>query len=463
MLQVQIVTITLVALAVGGFVLGRRHSLSLADGRRRNLHSLPNYHGYFILLMTLLPGLVMLGVYLVLRDPAIQWLTRQRLPSNLADQSAGEVSLLMSKIERAAAGEEVLGGLPEGAQPVADYLAQLQVWGDWVVIPLVALPALAGFLYSRSRLAPRFRARNATERIIRVLMIVCSVLAVLTTFGIVMSVLFEAIRFFSRESIFEFFSSLTWDPGTAIREGQAAGQQEGEFGIIPLFAGTLLIATIAMAVAVPLGLLSAIYLAEFAHKRVRAVLKPALEILAGVPTIVYGVFAALTVGPFLIDLGESLGLEVGAKSALAAGSVMGIMLIPFVSSLSDDVITAVPQSLRNGAYSLGATQGETILRVVFLAALPGIVGAILLAISRAIGETMIVLLAAGLRANLTANPLDTTTTVTVQIANLLTGDQRFDSAKTLSAFALGLVLFLATLALNVGALKFTQHYREKYD
>jgi phosphate transport system permease protein len=324
------------------------------------------------------------------------------------------------------------------------------------------VPSLLGFWASLTQVSPDFRARNAAERIILGVMIFCAVVAILTTFGIVMSVLFESLRFFRREPITEFLFSLDWNPGTAIREGQVTGV-EGQFGIIPLFAGTLLIATVAMSIAVPLGLLSAIYLAEFADRRVRAVIKPALEILAGIPTVVYGVFAALTVAPFLVDLGERVGLDVAAKSALAAGSVMGLMIVPFVSSLSDDVITAVPQKLRNGAYSLGATEGETMLKVVLPAALPGIVGAILLAISRAIGETMIVLLAAGLRANMTLNPLDATTTVTVQIANLLTGDQRFDSAKTLSAFALGLVLFIATLGLNLAALKFTQRYREKYD
>ncbi|MGF1475745.1 MAG: phosphate ABC transporter permease subunit PstC [Geminicoccaceae bacterium] len=463
MLQVQFVALTIVLVSVAGFVLGRQRSLVLADGKRRNLHSLPHYHGWFALLATLLPGLIALGLYLAFRQPVLDWLTLRQLPQHLADQGAGDVSLLMSRVQRAAAGADVLGGLPEGAAPVADYLASAQRWAAWLAIPIVALPAFAGFAYSQSRLAPAFRARNMTEKIIRALMIACAVVAILTTFGIVMSVLFEAIRFFSRVSILEFFTSLTWNPGTAIREDQAAGAQQGEFGIIPLFAGTLLIATIAMTVAVPLGLLAAIYLSEYANRRVRGFLKPLLEILAGIPTVVYGVFAALTVGPFIIDIGGSLGLDVGAKSALAAGSVMGIMIIPFISSLSDDAITAVPQKLRDGAYMLGATQGEAIIKAVLPAALPGLVGAVLLAISRAIGETMIVLLAAGLRANLTANPLDTTTTVTVQIASLLTGDQRFDSAKTLSAFALGLVLFVVTLMLNVGALKFSQHYREKYD
>ncbi|MGF1552057.1 MAG: phosphate ABC transporter permease subunit PstC [Paracoccaceae bacterium] len=460
---VQIVAVVVALMALTGLLMGRSRALAMAGGRRRELHSLPTYHGWFSLLATLVPALLFMGLYLVLREPLVQWLTMQQLPEDIASQGAGRISLLMAKIERASFGQDVLGGLPEGTGPVADYMASARSWSSWAAIPIVALPALIGFLYSQSRVAPQFRARNATERMVRGLMILCAVIAILTTFGIVMSVLFESVRFFSMVSPIEFFTSLEWNPGTAIREDQVAGAAEGSFGILPLFVGTLLIATVAMAVAIPFGLLSAIYLAEFAHPRVRAVLKPLLEVLAGIPTVVYGVFAALTVTPFIIDSATALGLDVGAKSALAAGSVMGLMIIPFVSSLSDDVITAVPQRLRDGAYTLGATQSETILKVVLPAALPGIVGAVLLAISRAIGETMIVLLAAGLRANLTLNPLDTTTTVTVQIANLLTGDQQFDSPKTLSAFALGLVLFVATLALNLGALKFTQAYREKYD
>jgi phosphate transport system permease protein len=458
----QVLALALVALAVVGYVSARSRALVAADGRRRNLHSLPVHHGLFVALATILPALVMFVLYFTLRGPILDWLTIRALPEEIAGRTAGEISLLLAQIQRAAAGGEVLGGLPEAARTAAEFLARARTWADWLVIPIVAVPSLLGFWASLAQVSPDFRARNAAERIILGVMIFCAVVAILTTFGIVMSVLFESLRFFRREPITEFLFSLDWNPGTAIREGQVTGV-EGQFGIIPLFAGTLLIATVAMSIAVPLGLLSAIYLAEFADRRVRAVIKPALEILAGIPTVVYGVFAALTVAPFLVDLGERVGLDVAAKSALAAGSVMGLMIVPFVSSLSDDVITAVPQKLRNGAYSLGATEGETMLKVVLPAALPGIVGAILLAISRAIGETMIVLLAAGLRANMTLNPLDATTTVTVQIANLLTGDQRFDSAKTLSAFALGLVLFIATLGLNLAALKFTQRYREKYD
>jgi phosphate transport system permease protein len=306
-----------------------------------------------------------------------------------------------------------------------------------------------------------FRARNRVERAIEYLLVAASMVAILTTVGIFLSVLFEALRFFSEVSPLDFLFGLTWSPQTAIRTDQVGSS--GAFGAVPLFAGTLLISGLAMLVAVPVGLMSAIYLAEYASRRVRAYAKPLLEILAGIPTVVYGYFAALTVGPILRQAGETLGFNVASESALGAGLVMGIMIIPFVSSLSDDVINAVPQSMRDGSYGLGATRSETIRHVVLPAALPGIVGAVLLAVSRAIGETMIVVMAAGLSANLTANPFEAVTTVTVQIVTLLVGDQEFDSAKTLAAFALGLVLFVVTLALNVIALHVVRHYREQYE
>jgi phosphate transport system permease protein len=292
-------------------------------------------------------------------------------------------------------------------------------------------------------------------------MISCSTIAIFTTIGIVLSVLFEATRFFQSVPFTDFVFGLEWSPQTAIRADQVGSS--GSFGAIPLFAGTLLISFIAMLVAVPIGLMSALYLSEYASRKVRAIAKPVLEILAGIPTVVYGFFAALVVAPFVRDLGANIGLDVSSESALAAGLVMGIMIIPFVSSLSDDVINAVPQAMRDGSYAVGATHAETITKVIFPAALPGIVGGILLAISRAIGETMIVVMAAGLSANLTANPLEAVTTVTVQIVTLLTGDQEFDSPKTLAAFALGLMLFVTTLVLNVIALYVVRKYREQYE
>jgi phosphate transport system permease protein len=289
----------------------------------------------------------------------------------------------------------------------------------------------------------------------------CSLVAIVTTVGIISSLVFESARFFSMVPFHEFLFGLNWEPQIPIRADQVAGA--GAFGWIPVLTGTLVVTVIALAIAVPIGLASAIYLNEFATPRLRKIAKPMLEILAGIPTVVYGFFAALSVGPAIRALGERIGLDVASESALSAGLVMGVMIIPFVSSLSDDVINAVPQSLREGSLGLGATPSETIRRVVLPAALPGIVGAVLLAVSRAVGETMIVVMAAGLAANLTLNPLEAVTTVTVQIVTLLVGDQEFDSAKTLAAFALGLVLFLVTLALNVLALHVVRRYREQYD
>jgi len=308
---------------------------------------------------------------------------------------------------------------------------------------------------------PRFAARVAVERTLARVLMGSSALAILVTAGIVFSLVFETGRFFEKVSPIEFLFGLQWSPQTAIRADQVGSS--GAFGAVPVFAGTLLITAIAMLVAVPIGLLSAIHMTFYASARFRDVAKPALEMLAGVPTVVYGFFAALLVAPTVRSLGEAIGLSVASESALAAGLVMGIMIIPFISSLSDDAITAVPLALRDGSYGLGATRSETIRHVIIPAALPGIVGGVLLAVSRAIGETMIVVMAAGLAANLTANPLEAVTTVTVQIVALLTGDQEFDSAKTLSAFALGLVLFCVTLVLNVFALRIVQRYREKYD
>jgi len=326
---------------------------------------------------------------------------------------------------------------------------------------VVLTVAIGGLALGRRRVRPSLRARPVVERIVNWTLLIASVIAVFTTIGIVLSLLFESIRFFDVVSPFEFLFGLAWSPQTALRADQVGGS--GTFGAVPIFAGTLLITVIAMAVAVPVGLLSAIYMAEYASPAMRSIIKPVLEILAGIPTVVYGFFAALTIGPALRGFGEQIGIGIASESALAAGLVMGVMIIPFVSSLSDDVINAVPQALRDGAYAVGATPSETVRQVVLPAALHGIVGAVLLAVSRAIGETMIVVMAAGLSANLTANPFEAVTTVTVQIVTLLIGDQEFDSAKTLAAFALGLVLFLVTLALNIVALVVVRRYREEYD
>jgi phosphate transport system permease protein len=329
-----------------------------------------------------------------------------------------------------------------------------------VAMAALALGAL-GAWFARGRVSAALNARVPVESAMRWALAASSLVAILTTIGIVASLIVEAARFFERVPITDFLFGLQWSPQTAIRADQVGSS--GAFGAVPVFAGTLLITLIALSVAVPIGLLAAIYLSDYAKARTRALVKPALEVLAGIPTVVYGFFAALTVAPAVRGFGERLGLDVASESALAAGSVMGVMIIPFVSSLSDDVIKAVPQSLREASLALGATPSETIRRVVVPAALPGIVGAVLLAVSRAVGETMIVVMAAGLAANLTANPLEAVTTVTVQIVTLLVGDQEFDSAKTLAAFALGLALFLVTLALNAIALEVVRRYREQYE
>lgn len=305
------------------------------------------------------------------------------------------------------------------------------------------------------------RGARPLERAIQIFMVICSVIAIVITIGIVFSLAFEAYRFFQLVSLQEFLFGLQWSPQTAIRSDQVGA--EGSFGAVPLITGTLLISAIAMATATPLGLASAIYLAEYASPAVRNIVKPLLEILAGIPTVVYGFFAALTVAPIIRWTGTEVGLEVASESALAAGLVMGIMIVPLISSLSDDVINAVPQSLRDASLGLGATKSETIRKVVLPAAIPGVAGSLLLATSRAIGETMIVVMAAGMAANLTANPLQAVTTITVQIVALLTGDQEFESAKTLSAFALGLLLFIVTLVLNIIAQFIVKRFSEQYD
>ena len=336
---------------------------------------------------------------------------------------------------------------------------------DVMTAPMLAggigAAALLAGVHGHRTIAPEVRSRVYVERYVRIALFLCSVVAVLTTFGIVFSLIFESARFFEKVSMLDFLTGLQWSPQTAIRADQAG--QSGAFGAIPIFAGTFMIMAVAMLIATPIGLLIAIYLSEYASAKVRATVKPFIEILAGVPTVVYGFFALLTVGPAIRGLAESLGFSVPTQSAIAAGSVMGVMIIPFISSLSDDVINAIPQNLRDGAYALGATKSETMMQVIFPAALPGIMGAILLGVSRAIGETMIVVMAAGRAANLTGNPFEAVTTVTVQIVALLTGDQEFDSAKTLAAFALGLILFIITLILNIIALLIVRRYREQHE
>jgi len=325
--------------------------------------------------------------------------------------------------------------------------------------------AAIGLMVGMSQVKPDFHARQAIERVIRWILVTAALISIFTTFGILFSIVFEALRFFQMHSFWDFITGTVWNPGASFLAAAGRADEGGaaaQFGSVPLFAGTFMITAIAMLVAIPVGLLSAIYMAEFAPQRVRTLARPTLEVLAGVPTVVYGFFAAITVAPLIVDLAGFLGLDASFNNAVAPGVVMGIMIIPFISSLSDDVINAVPDSMRQGSLALGMTKGETIRDVVIPAALPGIISASLLAVSRALGETMIVVMAAGMRPNLTANPLEDMTTVTVRIVAALTGDLEFESAETLSAFALGLVLFAVTLSLNLVSVLMIRRFREKY-
>jgi phosphate transport system permease protein len=459
-----ILLLALLAVLALAYHLGRKRAVTVAGGPTRisTLHSLPGYYGFYTALWAGLPAILILAVWLGLQDEVVTSLVKSELPAAMTEgMSEGQLGLLVNDVKNLATGNIVSVDAGPEIRAAADHFARLQQIARFALWGLVLALALGSMSLALNRIAPDLRARNGVERTVMVILIAFSSIAILTTLGIVLSVVFESLIFFQHIPWSEFFFGTEWSPQTALRADQVGST--GAFGAVPLFAGTLLISFIAMLVAVPIGLMAAIYLSEYAPRHLRSVAKPVLEVLAGIPTVVYGFFAALTVAPAIRVWGEALGLTVASESALAAGLVMGIMIIPFVSSLSDDVINAVPQSMRDGSYALGATQSETIKRVILPAALPGIVGGILLAVSRAIGETMIVVMAAGMSANLTANPLEAVTTVTVQIVTLLTGDQEFDSPKTLAAFALGLTLFVVTLILNVIALHIVRKYREQYE
>ncbi len=451
----------LLALSALAFYLGRNRAIQASSGHIRNLHSLPTYYGYFVALWCGLPALVILCLWLLFDDKLILQMVISQLPESWRNLPEDRLSLIINQIHNLVAVETCRQEVDPALQRAADHYRQLKAIGYQALTVLVLVIATASLTYGYRHVSPQMRARNSVEKVVRFTLILSSTLAIFVTIGIVLSVLFEAVRFFSKIPVTEFLFGLKWSPQMAIRADQVGAS--GAFGFIPLLTGTLLISAIAMAVATPIGLLAAIYLSEYAKSRTRSIVKPLLEVLAGVPTVVYGFFAALVVAPLLRDFGIELGLKVSAESALAAGLVMGVMIIPFVSSLTDDALTAVPRSLREGAYGLGATQAETITGVVLPAALPGIVSGLLLAVSRAIGETMIVVMAAGMTAKLTLNPLESVTTITVQIVALLVGDQEFDSPKTLAAFALGLTLFLITLALNLVALHVVRKFREQYE
>jgi phosphate transport system permease protein len=458
-LSIALVAVLVIAAAAGLFA--RNRASGLRGGGAR-LNSLPNYHALYVGLWAALPAILFLAAW----APVQTNLVNQAVLASPAGQQLPAFDMardaILGEAREIAAGEREVGFNPESSALAPIYAASMAKYaalGGGIAI----LIALTGGFFALRRIGADFRARTGVERWMMGLLLGASLIAILTTLGIVLSLLFESLRFFKLVSPTEFLFGTSWSPQMALRADQAGSS--GTFGSIPLFWGTIFIgAIIAMIVAIPLGLMSAIFLTQYAHPRVRRWLKPILEILAGVPTVVYGYFAALTVAPLVRDFGISIGISsASSESALAAGLVMGIMIIPFVSSMADDSIAAVPQAMRDGSLALGATRSETIKKVVLPAALPGVVGGVLLAVSRAIGETMIVVMAAGLAANLTANPFESVTTVTTQIVQLLTGDQEFDSAKTLAAFALGLALFIITLILNLIALRVVRKYREAYE
>ncbi|MFD2236182.1 phosphate ABC transporter permease subunit PstC [Aureimonas populi] len=490
-----LVLIVLAIAALSAFGAARRSRAVAAAGGGARLHSRPVYHGAYAACLAAVPALLLLALWLAISPAVVSGLVRETFPEDLGPQlsafpglTEGIVDALSRGIRSLPAAEQAgvtamgiaeLGpALQRRGFPIAAAAQDFMIGSATARIAAedtsrqamsvaVLVLSLAGAAIGVAGVKLRLKARDRVEGIVRAFLILCSSLAILTTVGIVFSMLFQAMDFFSMVPIGEFLFGTVWDPRFASAGSTAAGQ----FGLVPLLAGTLYIALVAMLFAVPIGLFAAIYMAEYAGPRTRSLVKPLLEVLAGIPTIVYGFFALITVGPLLRDLsGQLNGLLTGsyatfiqAQSVLTAGIVMGIMLIPFVSSLSDDVITAVPRSLRDGSLGLGATRSETVKKVVLPAALPGIVSALLLTASRAIGETMIVVLAAGIAANITINPFEAMTTVTVKIVSQLTGDIDFTSPQSLVAFALGLTLFVITLALNVFALYIVRKYREQYE
>ena len=446
--------------SVLAYNLGRSRASHLARTEAARLHSLPSYYGYYVALSCLLPALIWALLWVSFEPWFITRGALAALPISMTEVSSEQLSLVVNDLLNFVGGVNAGAESPE-IRKAAERYRELENYSRWLRTLSVIGVGFLGGLVAMRQVGPACRARNKVEGILGLLLVGSAGVAILTTIGIVLSVLIESIRFFGKVPITEFLFGLKWSPQIAIRPDQVGST--GAFGAVPLMVGTVLISLVAMSVSVPIGLLSAIYLSEYATPHFRAWAKPLLEVLAGIPTVVYGFFAALVVAPFVRGMGMRLGLDVSSESALAAGLVMGVMIIPFVSSLSDDFINAVPQSLRDGAYALGATQSETIKQVVLPAALPGIVGGVLLAVSRSIGETMIVVMAAGLSANMTFNPLQAVTTVTTQIVTLLIGDQEFDSPKTLAAFALGLLLFMVTLGLNILALHIVRKYREQYE
>ena len=452
----------IILFGLSSYYFGRSEARKLITTNKIKLNALPSYYGYYLGIWCGLPALIILSLWSLFEPTIIKMVI-------LSNFSNVESKDLFYEQTLSFFNGNFTGELTNNIKIASEKYSSLNAIAYNSKIALLASAVIFSTSYAYKKVKSNNRARDDVELILKGLLFVSSLVAILTTIGIIVSLLFESIKFFSTINLFDFIFGTSWSPQRAfVRDASTITPEEylelkDAFGSVPLFAGTAFIALIAMCVAVPIGLFSGIYLAEYASTKVRKYSKPIIEILAGIPTVVYGFFAALTVGPFFRTVGESLGLTVSSESALAAGLILGGMIIPYISSLSDDVINSVPQSLRDGSYAVGATKSETIKKVIIPAALPGIIGSILLAVSRAIGETMIVVMAAGLAANLTINPLESTTTITTQIVMILVGDQEFDSPKTQAAFALGLTLFIATLFLNYIALRVVKKYREKYD
>ena len=454
-----ILTFSLIAFSSVSYLVCRNRVLYKIKVTQTASKSLPKHYSQNLLIWSFVPAFMLLLLLTIGTPRLLDSLYSERIAEAHPHFSLAEIQLNLSKVKNIVAG--AVSSDDDSVNIIAsEFASSSQNFEILKSLSIILLGMLCSIIFIKNIDLSK-NARESVENFLQGAFLVSGIFAILTTVAIIVSLSVEAIRFFSLYNFFDFIFGLHWAPNIAIREDQVAAQ--GSFGMIPVLLGTIVVATIAMFVALPIGLFSAIYLAEFASKPVRDIIKPILEILAGIPTVVYGYFAALTAAPFFRDLGAGLGISVSSESALAAGCVMGIMIIPFISSLSDDVIRSVPQSLRDGSLGLGATRAETITKVILPAALPGLVGAFLLAVSRAIGETMIVVMAAGLSAKLTVNPLETVTTVTVQIVSLLTGDTEFDDIKTLSAFGLGLALFTFTLLLNVLALTISRRLAERYD
>ena len=451
----------LLALVAIAYQIGLSKSRDLA-GKGNNsatLHSRPGYYGALVALWCGVPAFLILIIWNLVEPSVLQHIIFNNIPASVSatlDEASREV--LIDRVQAIASGFGVTDHPAAYELAAAQQLAKFETIGSFAKLAIVISAGLAGLVWAKRHVSQQFRARNQVEKAINVGLILCSGVAILTTIGIVLSMLSEALHFFRFVSPADFFFGTEWNPGFS-----TSGNAEGSYGILPLIWGTLMVSGIALLVAVPVGLMIAIYLAEYASPNLRSWAKPTIEVLAGIPTIVYGVFALMVIGPFFKMIGEIVGIDINATSALTAGFVMGIMIIPFVSSLSDDIITQVPRALRDGSLGLGATKSETIRQVVLPAALPGITGAFLLAVSRAVGETMIVVLAAGNSPLLQVNPLEAVSTVTVTIVNQLTGDTDFASPQALVAFALGLTLFIITLCLNVVALYIVRKYREQYE